>query len=36
MYFLQLIKVDHRVYLSAKAAFLVDIGHTDGDVMLSW
>jgi hypothetical protein len=29
-------KVGHRGYLSAKAAFLVDIGHIDGDVMLSW
>jgi hypothetical protein len=29
-------KVGHRGYLSAKTAFLVDIGHIDGDVMLSW
>ena len=29
-------KVGHRGYLSAKTAFLVDIGHKDGDVMLSW
>jgi hypothetical protein len=28
--------VGHRGYLSAKTAFLVDIGHIDGDVMLSW
>jgi hypothetical protein len=26
-------KVVHRAYLSAKTAFLVDIGHVDGDVM---
>ena len=36
MYFLQQKKVGHRDYLSAKTAFLVDIGHIDGDVMLSW
>jgi hypothetical protein len=29
-------KVGHHAYLSAKSAFLVDIGHIDGDVMLSW
>jgi hypothetical protein len=29
-------KVGHRGYLSAKIAFLVDIGHIDGDFMLSW
>ena len=29
-------KVGHRAYLSAKAAFLVDIRRIDGDVMLSW
>ena len=29
-------KVGHRGYLSAKTAFLVDIGHIDGEVMLSW
>ena len=29
-------KVGHRAYLSAKTAFLVDIGHIYGDVMLSW
>jgi hypothetical protein len=29
-------KVGHRGYLSAKTAVLVDIGHIDGDVMLSW
>jgi hypothetical protein len=28
-------KVDHRGYLSAKTAFLVDISHIYGDVMLS-
>jgi hypothetical protein len=29
-------KVGHRAYLSANAAFWVDIGHSiDGDVMLS-
>jgi hypothetical protein len=26
----------HRAYLSAKAAFLVDIGRIDDDVLLSW
>jgi hypothetical protein len=26
----------HRGYLSAKTAFLVNIGHIEGDVMLSW
>jgi hypothetical protein len=26
----------HRGYLSAKTAFLLDKGHIDGDVMLSW
>jgi hypothetical protein len=29
-------KVGDRAYLSAKAFFFVDIGHIDGDVMLSW
>jgi hypothetical protein len=29
-------KVGHRGYLSAKTVFFVDIGHIDGDVMLSW
>jgi hypothetical protein len=29
-------KVGHRGYLSATTAFLVDIGHIYGDVMLSW
>jgi hypothetical protein len=29
-------EVGYRGYLSAKTAFLVDIGHIDGDVMLSW
>ena len=29
-------KVDRRRYLSAKTAFLVDIGHIYGNVMLSW
>ena len=29
-------KVGHRGYLSATTAFLVDIGHIDDDVMLSW
>ena len=29
-------KVGNRGYLSAKTVFLVDIGHIDGDVMLSW
>jgi hypothetical protein len=29
-------KVGHRAYLSAKTAFWVDIGHIDGDFMLSW
>jgi hypothetical protein len=30
-------KVGHRGgYLSAKTAFLVDIRHMDGDVMLLW
>jgi hypothetical protein len=29
-------KIGHRGYLSAKTAFLVDIGHVDGDVMSSW
>jgi hypothetical protein len=29
-------KVGHRGYLSAKTAFLVDLGHIDGDAMLSW
>jgi hypothetical protein len=27
--------VGHRGYLSAKTAFLVDIGNIDGDVMLA-
>jgi hypothetical protein len=29
-------KVDHRGYFSANTAFSVDVGHIDGDVMLSW
>jgi hypothetical protein len=29
-------KIGHRGYLSAKTPFLVDTGHIDGDVMLSW
>ncbi len=29
-------KVGHPGYLSATTAFLVDIGHIYGDVMLSW
>ena len=36
MYFLYLKKLGHRGYLSAKTAFLVDIGQIYGDVMLSW
>jgi hypothetical protein len=34
--FSEIKKVGHCAYLSAKTAFLVDIGHIDGDVMLSW
>jgi hypothetical protein len=29
-------RVGYLGYLSAKTAFLVDIGHIDVDVMLSW